>query len=131
MGFVGTQPDKIGMATTTIEGLLTNLIENENSFEVSRKAIMNSIATERIQKEQLFFNWLRNQDMGFEGDIRRDLYNAAENANMDELRNFYNSHIKSKPFTYLILGNTKVIDKKVLNKMGTTKQLTLEELFGY
>lgn len=131
IGFIGTQPDKLAMATSTIEGLLTNLIENENSFEVSRKSIINSIATERIQKQQLFFSWLRNQEMGFEGDIRRELYQAAENAKMEDLRHFYNSYVKSKPFSYLLIGNIKSIDKNVLNKMGKTKQLTLEELFGY
>jgi predicted Zn-dependent peptidase len=131
MGFVGTQSDKLDMATTTINRLLSNLIENENSLETSRKAIMNTIATERIQNEQLFFRWLSNKDLGIETDIRRDLYNAAEKGTMDDLRSFYSSNIQNKPFTYLIIGNSKAVDKKVLNQMGKVKMLTVDELFGY
>jgi homoserine trans-succinylase len=119
------------MATTTINRLLSNLIENENSLETSRKAIMNTIATERIQNEQLFFRWLSNKDLGIETDIRRDLYNAAEKGTMDDLRSFYSSNIQNKPFTYLIIGNSKAVDKKVLNQMGKVKMLTVDELFGY
>lgn len=131
MGFVGTQSDKLDMATSTLNRLLTNLIVNENSLETSRKAIMNTISTERIKNEQLFFRWLNNKDMGFEGDIRRNLYAAAETGTMDDLQCFYASYIKGKPYTYLLIGNSKVIDKNVLNRLGEVKLLTLEELFGY
>lgn len=131
IGFIGTQPDKLSAATATIENLLSNLIENENSLETSRKAIMSTIATERIQNEQLFFRWLSNNDLGIETDIRRDLYAAAEKGTMDDLRSFYTSYIKDKPFTYLIIGNSNAIDQKVLNRMGKVKMLTVDELFGY
>ncbi len=131
MGFVGTQPDKLDMATTTLNRLLTNLIVNENALATSRKAIINTISTERIKNEQLYFRWLNNKDMGFEGDIRRDLYNAAETGTMDDLQCFYGSYIQGKPYTYLIIGNSKVVDKKVLERLGKVKMLTTEELFGY
>jgi predicted Zn-dependent peptidase len=131
MGFIGTQTDKLEMATTSMERLLTNMIENDKSFEVSRKAILNTIASERIMNEQIFFQWLRNQDMGFNYDVRRDFYTAAENANMDELRNFFNTYIKGKPYNYLIVGNTKSLDNKMLNRLGDVKKVSLDELFGY
>lgn len=131
MGFIGTQTDKLEMATSSMERLLTNMIENDKSFDVSRKAILNTIASERVMNEQIFFQWLRNQELGFDYDVRRDFYTAAENANMDELRNFFNNYIKGKPYSYLIVGNTKSLDKKMLSKMGTVKVLTIDELFGY
>jgi predicted Zn-dependent peptidase len=131
MGYIGTQPDKLDGASTTIERLLNNMIENDKSLEISRKSIMNTISSERIQNEQLFFRWLNNNDLGINRDIRKDFYEAAEKGNMEDLKSFFNGYIKNKPYTYLIIGNTKAIDKKILNKMGTVKELTLEELFGY
>lgn len=131
MGYIGTQPDKLDGASTTIERLLNNMIENDKSLEISRKSIMNTIASERILNEQLYFQWLYNKDLGLNRDIRKDFYEAAEKGTMDDLKSFFNGYIKDKPYTYLIIGNTKAIDKKVLNKMGTVKELTLEELFGY
>ncbi|MGE0077409.1 MAG: M16 family metallopeptidase [Bacteroidales bacterium] len=130
-GFIGTQPDKLDGASATIERLLNNMVENDKSLEISRKAIINTIASERIQNEQLFFSWLRYKDLGINHDIRKDLYEAAKNGTMDDLKAFFDGYIKSKPYTYLIIGNTKAIDKKILNKMGEVKMVNLEELFGY
>jgi hypothetical protein len=107
------------------------MIENDKSLEVSRKSIMNTIASERIVDAQLYFQWLNNKDLGINRDIRKDFYEAAEKGTMSDLKGFFDGYIKNKPHSYLIIGNTKAIDKKVLNKMGTVKELTLEELFGY
>ena len=131
MGFIGTQTDKLDMATSTMNRLLSEMIENENSLEVSRRAIMNTIASERIQNERIYFQWLRNKELGIEYDIRKDLYEAAESATMEDLKLFFNSYIKGKPYVYLIIGDTKSIDKKTLNSLGRSKTLALEELFGY
>jgi predicted Zn-dependent peptidase len=131
MGFIGTQTDKLDMASSSLERLLDKMIENDKSLEISRKAIMNTIASSRIMNEQIYFQWLRNQELGFDYDVRKDFYSAAENGNMDDLRNFFNTYIKGKPYNYLIVGDTKALDKKMLNRMGKVKVLTLEELFGY
>lgn len=131
MGYIGTQPDKLDGASSTIERLLNNMIENEKSLEISRKSIMNTISSERIINDQLYFQWLYNEDLGLKRDIRKDFYEAAEKGTMSDLKSFFDGYIKNKPYTYLIIGNTKAIDKKVLNKMGTVKELSLEELFGY
>ncbi len=131
MGYIGTQPDKLEQATSSFNSLLTNLIENEQSFDISRKAILNTIATERIIKEQIFFQWLSNQRLGITSDIRKDIYNAAQTASMDDLRTFYNSYIKGTPYNYLIVGDRRAVDQRSLSRLGKVKELTLEEIFGF
>lgn len=131
MGYIGTQTDKLDMATSTMKRLLSHLIENENSLEVSRKAIINKISSERILNERIFFQWLSYNRLGIDRDIRKDLYEAAENATMQDIRNFFDKNIQGKPYVYLIIGDAKSIDKKVLTGLGTVKTLSLEEIFGY
>jgi zinc protease len=131
MGFIGTQPDKLEMATTSFERLLNELIENEQSFEVSRNAIINTIATERVINTSIFFQWLNNQDLGIQHDIRQDMHKAAQEASMDDLREFYSSYIKDQPYAYLIVGDNRSVDQRMLNRLGTVKRVSLEELFGY
>jgi len=130
-GFVGTQVDKLGMASSTMNDLLNKLIENQNSLDVARRSIQNTIATERINRTDLFFRWLSYQDLGFDHDIRKDIYESMETASMDDLAMFFNTHIKNKPYVYLVIGNVNDMDKDVLKGLGEVKQLSLEELFGY
>jgi zinc protease len=131
MGFIGTQPDKLEMATNSFVRLLTDMIEKEQSLNVSRNSILNTIATERITNTNVFFQYLNNTDLGIENDIREELYKAAQDATMEDLRNFFNTYIKDQPYAYLVLGDTRSLDKNVLKRMGEVKHITLEELFGY
>jgi len=131
IGYVGTQGDKLRMATSTMNNILNNFIENQNFLDVSRRAINNTIATERIQREDLYFRWLNYQDLGIDHDIRKDIYEKMDKATLEDLRTFFNTYIKDKPFAYLMLGNVNDLDIKVLNSLGEVRQVNLEEIFGY
>ena len=130
-GFVGTQVDKLDMATSTMNEILNNLIENQNSLDIARRSIQNTIATERINRTDLFFRWLKYQDLGFDHDIRKDIYEKMETASMEDLILFFNTYIKDKHYAYLVVGNVNSMDKNVLKSLGEIKQVSLEELFGY
>ena len=41
------------------------------------------------------------------------------------------TNIKGKLFTTLVVGDKSLIDQKVLEKYGTVKTLSLQEIFGY
>ena len=130
-GFVGTQVDKLGMAISTMNDISTNLIENQNSLDIAKRSIQNTIATERINRTDLFFRWLSYQDLGFDHDIRRDIYEMMETASIEDLSTFFDTYIKDKPYAYLVIGNVNDMDKNVLNSLGEVTQVGLEELFGY
>jgi zinc protease len=131
MGFIGTQPDKMLEATSSMEGLIQNLVENEALFEVARQSVLNTIASERIVRERVFFEWLRNQDMGLSGDFREKTYQYAEKYSLADLRQFFDSNIPTVPYSYLLVGDSMLIDKKTMVKMGKVTVFTPAELFGY
>ena len=130
-GFVGTQVDKLGMAISTMNDISTNLIENQNSLDIAKRSIQNTIATERINRTDLFFRWLSYQDLGFDHDIRKDIYEMMETASIEDLSTFFDTYIRDKPYAYLIIGNVNDMDKNVLNSLGEVTQVSLEKLFGY
>jgi zinc protease len=130
-GFVGTQVDKLGMATETMNNLLIHLIEDRNSLDISKRAIQNTIATERIIRTDLFFRWLRYHDLGIDRDIRKDIFEMMETATMEDLRNFFDTYIRDNPYAYLVVGNVNDMDMEVLNSLGDVRQVSLEEIFGY
>ncbi|MCK4991872.1 MAG: hypothetical protein KAS29_15340, partial [Bacteroidales bacterium] len=123
--------DKLGMAISTMNDISTNLIKNQNSLDIAKRSIQNIIATERINRTDLFFRWLSYQDLGFDHDIRKDIYEMMETASMEDLSTFFDTYIRDKPYAYLVIGNVNDMDKNVLNSLGEVTQVGLEELFGY
>ena len=48
-----------------------------------------------------------------------------------DLEGFFNKNIKGKAYTFCVIGRKSDMDMAALSKLGTVKELTLEELFGY
>lgn len=131
MGYVGTQSDKLPIATETLLDLLNNMPKAERQYEQACEAIVKKINTERITKENIFWTWQSNMDRGLDYDIRKDEYAAAKTMTLDEFEKFFDSKIKGQNFTYLVLGKKDKLDKKALKSLGKVEELSLEEIFGY
>jgi zinc protease len=131
IGFVGTQADKMKTALGTMDRILNKFTESDHFLATSKKAIINRISTQRLYRESLFFRYLNNLDLGIDHDSRKDIYDYISRASMNDLKDFFNSYVKDKKFTYCIIGNLKDLDIKTLKTMGEVKEIPLKELFGY
>jgi predicted Zn-dependent peptidase len=131
IGYVGTQADKLPIATATLVDLLSEMPRAEDQYNLARESIVKKINTERITKEQIFWTWQTNMDRGIDYDIRKDVYEAAKAMTIGEFETFFNENIKGQDFTYMVLGKKDNLDKKALKKLGNVEELSLEELFGY
>jgi predicted Zn-dependent peptidase len=129
--FVGTQADKLENATMTLLGLLNEMPHAQKQFDLARENILERIQTERITGTEIYSTWLNNKDHGINHDLRKDVYEGVEKMTMDELENFFATHIKGKAYTFLVLGNKENLDMSVLERLGSFRELTLEEVFGY
>jgi zinc protease len=131
IGFVGTQADKLKTALATMNRLLNNFTESDHFLATSKKAILNRISSQRLYRENLFFNYLSNLDLGIDHDQRKDVFNYVSGATMKDLHDFFNSYIRDKKYTYCVIGNLKDLDMKALKDLGEVKEIPLKDLFGY
>ena len=69
--------------------------------------------------------------MGIKYDIRKDVYAAIPEFNMEDLINFHNEFVKNENYTIMVLGDKDALDMDVLKSYGEVKHLTLEDIFGY
>ena len=130
-GFVGTQADKMKSALTTMNRLLNNFTESDHSLKVSKEAILKQIASERLYRENLYFQYLNNLDLGIKNDNRKDVYEFIQHATMNDLKDFFSNYVKDKKYVYCVIGNLKDIDMNALKQFGEVKEIPLEKLFGY
>lgn len=131
IGFVGTQADKMKAAITTMSRILNNFTESEYFLNTSRKAILNRISSQRLYRENIFFRYLNNLDLGIDHDQRKDVFEYIQKASMNDLKDYFNTYIKDKKYTFCIVGNLKDLDMKTLKDIGDVKVMSLKDLFGY
>ena len=50
---------------------------------------------------------------------------------MAKLKGFFDTNIKGKNYSFLVIGKKSEVDFEALGKLGPVKELSLEQLFGY
>ncbi len=129
--YVGTQNNKLKDAVTAVQELLNNMPQSDQQFNAARESVLKNIASNRITKEEIFWNYLNARKQGINYDIRKDIYSVAQTANMQGMQDFFDKHVAGKQYVYCIIGNKELMDMDFLKSLGDFRELTLEELFNY
>jgi predicted Zn-dependent peptidase len=129
--FIATQNDKMMDAINAFYDILNNMPESENAFDIAKESLLTNIRTERILRDDVLWNYLNAKEFGYDTDARKELFRNIPGMTLSDVRDFQQQYIKDKPLIYCILGDTKDLDLKALEKLGAITKLTQEELFGY
>ncbi len=131
MAYIGCQADKLQEAMAGMVDLLNNMPESEKSFELAKKAALEKIRTERITKSSILFNYETAIKRGVDYDLRKDVYEAAPNMTMADLKAFHEQYIKDGNYNIMVIGKKDGLNMATLESYGPVKELSLEEVFGY
>jgi predicted Zn-dependent peptidase len=129
--YIGAQVDKLPEATDAMLEIMNKIPKAEMQFEGARNAAMKKIETNRTSPRSLFWNYETAKRRGIDYDLNRVVYDSLQTMKFDDLEDFFNQNIAGKDYTYCVIGNKEMVDRKVLGKLGVVRQLSLEELFGY
>ena len=131
IAYIGTQADKLPEAVKGLADLLTDMPSSEVTYNSAKDNLIQKINTERITKAGILGSYLSAQKLGLDYDIRKDIYDKAQSLSLDDIQKFQQEHVKGSKYTILVLGDKNKLDTKALEKYGTVRYLTLEEIFGY
>ena len=129
--YVGTQSDKLPEAMAGMKGLIDVMPESENSFNLSKEAVIQAIRSERITKSRVLFSYESAQKLGLDYDIRKDVYQNVPKLTLADIKAFEQAHLKNKKYDILVLGKKDGLDIKTLEKYGRVNFLSLQDIFGY
>ncbi len=129
--FIGTQADKLADATAAMLALMNDMPQDEAQFEGAKAAALKRIASERITKERIYWNWDALQRRGLDTDIRKESYERIPAITMAQMKAFFDKEVKGRPYTFLVVGKESAMDMKVLEKLGPVNKLSKREIFGY
>lgn len=129
--YVGTQANKLTQAVDAMLDLMNNMPEAEEQFESAKEATLKKIASQRITKSNIFWQYEALKKRGIDYDNREEIYNEVSEMTMDDLKSFFNDNIKGGNYTALVIGNKKDLELKALEKLGKVEELDIDYLFNY
>jgi zinc protease len=128
---IGTQANKLPQAVDAISTLLNDMPKIEKQFNNAKESSLKQIASTRIIKTNIFFNQMNLKKLGFDYDIRKDTYKNIQNLTLESTNDFFNKEVKTKKYNTAIIGKKESLDFAALTKLGTIKEVSLEEIFNY
>jgi predicted Zn-dependent peptidase len=131
LAYIGSQADKMNEAIKGMNELLNDLPESDKGLELARVSLKKDIETERITKDGIIFYYLAAQQRGLDYDQRKVEYQALDKLTMQDVKQFHQSQLANKSYTYCVVASEKKISEDDLKKVGALKKLSLEEIFGY
>ncbi|MCL2511708.1 MAG: insulinase family protein, partial [Bacteroidales bacterium] len=129
--FIATQNDKMMDAINAFVEILNDMPESENAFDIAKDNLITNIRTQRVLRENIFWNYLYDTEFGYTTDSRKETFDNAQKMTLEDVKAFQEKYVKNRPYIYCILGDSKDLDLKSLEKIGKVKKLTKEEIFGY
>lgn len=130
MAYVGTQVDKMQEAVEGMNELLTKIPADETKFNNAIAALEQGLATSRILKMSILFDYDNATKLKLENDPRILKREQLKNIRLEDIVRFHETRIVGG-YNYAVLGDKDKIDMDYLSKLGEVKVLTLEEIFGY
>jgi predicted Zn-dependent peptidase len=131
MTHIITQNDKMSDCITHFSEILNEMPASETAFQIAKDAVTKRLASARITKSGVINSYLISQKMGLDISFNELIYKNLEKVTLQDIVNFEKATVANKPYRYVILGDEKELDMKVLEKIGPIKRLTTEEVFGY
>jgi predicted Zn-dependent peptidase len=129
--FIGSQADKLAEALKGMSDLLNNMPMAGTSFASAKELVLQEIQSERITRSEILFNYDHAVRFGHKTDIRKNIFDKVSKMTFEDINKFQQTYIKGKPFSTLVLGDKSQLDIKALEKYGSVKTLSLQEVFGY
>ena len=128
---IGTQANKVPEAVEAMLNLLNNMPEAEQQFITAKESALKQIASQRITKSNIFWNYESLQKRGIDHDNREEMYKEIQNMTMADVSNFFATNIKGQDYSVSVIGNKKDLDMKSLEKLGEVHELDIDYLFNY
>jgi predicted Zn-dependent peptidase len=129
--YIGTQADKLDSAMLAMNNLILKMPESESLFNASLSALKSQISSDRTMPGDFAATYLSAKRQGLNIDSRKIIYPVLNNLTLKDVSDFHTSTFAQGKFVVTVVGSSKRIPKKTLEKYGEVKVLKSKKIFGY
>ena len=128
---IGSQNDKLKAAVEAFDLIINDMPESEKSFQIAKTGLESVLRTSRTTGMSVLNSYLNAQELGLKEPLAKKVYDNLADMTMADIVVCQQKWIKGRTYIYGILGDVKDLDVKYLKTLGTIKQVSLNEIFGY
>ncbi len=128
-GYIGTQADKTLEAIEIFMELLRNMPENPEDAESIATYLQLSLFSQIPDFRSASSQYSSEHFLGWNEDPVITKNRLYQTLSFSELLLFYNTHLKSKPITIMVVADKKRLNHKDLSKFGRVEILKIKELY--
>lgn len=131
MNYIQTQNDKLVDALTAFDEIIENIPVSQKAFTIAKENIISNLRTQRTVKSSVLWSYLSAKKLGLDRSVDETVYSQIGDVTLDDVVKFQQDNVKGRKYTITILGRESDFDMAGLEKFGSIKKLTTEEIFGY
>ncbi len=129
LGAIGTQTDKTADALAAFIDLIDNMPSSSERFEESVNSQVNRYRTSKLNFREVIGAVRSWERQGFESDPRRARFQQLQEATLEDMEEFQQTHIKDRAKLISIVGDLSIIDTEELEQFGSVQEVQVEDLF--
>lgn len=129
LAYIGTQADKTLDSVKLLIDLMRKPPRSESHFNRAHQALDNQYRTSRVDFRELFSTVDSWAELGFDHDPRPVDFKKVDQVTLDQLFDFIQQKIASKPLTLTIVGDRDKINLEALRKIATVTEVSKDQLF--
>ena len=128
--FLGTQPDKLAEALSAMHRIIEDMPIAHAQIEHARESVIRQIESERIAPDKTFWEYRYLQNLGYDRDLRQDVYQTLQSSHSHQLIQYHDQQVKGRNYNIMIIGDESRVDFKSLAQFGEIEQLSLQDVLG-
>ena len=128
---VMSQNDKLKDCILTLDMLCNDMPVSQAAFDNAKEALIKQIEQRRFVRENAIWSYINFEELGWEYDIFKDVYEEVKKMTIDDVLQFQKEHVANHTWRYMILGDPKELDNTFLKNLGKVKNVSLKDIFVY
>ncbi|MDY2833023.1 MAG: insulinase family protein [Sodaliphilus pleomorphus] len=127
-----SQNDKMMDCIKVFNQILDTIPQSQSAFGIAKQSLTKSLQSKRVTRSSVLWNYIyQAKEHHLAQPLDKTVYEALPTLTLQDVVDFEQRNMAHKVYRYVILGDEKNIDMKALEKLGTVKRLTTEEIFNY
>ena len=128
-GYIGCQADKSNEAIEVMHGLVSDMPLKREREDMLQKSLKMAINTNFPNFKRLPSTVRGWRTMGYTQDPNREASVLYNDIGMEVINQFYQKHVKGKPYIITVYGDLKRIDLPRLSKFGKVVKLQKSDFY--
>jgi predicted Zn-dependent peptidase len=131
VAFIGSQSDKMPTAMKEFKKLLDKMSNVPIQFQNSKESTLKQIASDRIVRDNIFWQYYSNKKLGIDYDYRKNILEAVKTRTIEQFEQEFSKLVSNKKFTTVLMGDKSMMNLDQIKEFGEIEEINTQQIFGY